>query len=378
MGESKSRVVGAREAETILGISRTKLHVLATNGELPGKIVERRGRPRCWIFKRTDVLRLRARGNYLRQRPKKRKQKQLWEQYFGPIPAGFTAAFRDGDRANLDPRNLCLLPLKAPRKAAIRKRVNRIEWTAERISYLRREFPKRPSLDLARELDISKSVLTRQAKKLRLRKDAQFLKHQARVANRLPLGTERVHDHTNTVWTKVSFDGTPYQQWRPKQQVVWESANNKRVPPGFCVVFRDGNKRNFDPSNLELVSRRERAAQGFAEFLSYPEPLQKLIKLNAKLAREIDRRRNKRSQVEVSEKHQRPGTQPRRWTADMDVILCRDYPTKPIEQLTSTLGVSLSSLRQRARRLHVRRSPETIVAEARAASMIDLYGGAHK
>jgi hypothetical protein len=39
------RTIGAREAESILGISRSKLHALATSGELTGKIVDRRGAP---------------------------------------------------------------------------------------------------------------------------------------------------------------------------------------------------------------------------------------------------------------------------------------------------------------------------------------------
>lgn len=366
----QSSTIGAREAEAILSVSRSKLHALASSGVLIGRIVDRRGTARHWIFRRSDVLALRERGNYLKQRPKRRRQKQLWEQYFGPIPTGYTPAFRDGDRTNTAPVNLCLLPLKAPRqpRRASRKRLRAIRWTKDWSSFLRREYQSKPSRELATELGISLATLTRHARRLHLRKPTDYLREQARIANRLPLGTERVHDNSGTVWVKVSLAGPHYQRWRPKQEVVWEAATGQPVARGWCVIFKDGNKRNFDIGNLELISRRERAAQGFARFLSYPRPLQKVIKLNAKLGREIQQRLDRSPSVATPGKRRRL-TQARRWTEDMDAILLRDYPTQPVEQLTETLSVSLSSLRQRARRLQVQRSPETIIAQARAASI---------
>lgn len=38
--------------------------------------------------------------------------------------------------------------------------------------------------------------------------------------------------------------------------LLWEAANGP-VPPDHVVIFGDGNRRNFDPENLLLVSRKQ-------------------------------------------------------------------------------------------------------------------------
>ena len=44
--------------------------------------------------------------------------------------------------------------------------------------------------------------------------------------------------------------------WKPKHLVLWEAANGP-VPKKHCIIFADGNKQNFDPDNLLLVSMAE-------------------------------------------------------------------------------------------------------------------------
>ena len=43
--------------------------------------------------------------------------------------------------------------------------------------------------------------------------------------------------------------------WKLKHVYVWEQANNKTLPKGWVVRFKDGNNRNFDPSNLCAMPR---------------------------------------------------------------------------------------------------------------------------
>jgi predicted Zn-ribbon and HTH transcriptional regulator len=43
--------------------------------------------------------------------------------------------------------------------------------------------------------------------------------------------------------------------WKLKHVHVWEQTNNKRLPKGWIVRFKDGNNRNFDPSNLCALPR---------------------------------------------------------------------------------------------------------------------------
>lgn len=369
--------IGAADAERLLGISRTKLHVLASSGRLHGRVLHRRGGRRHWQFKLTDVLALKRANNFVKYHKTHRlKKRETWGRHFGNIPTGFTVACRDYNEANLEPSNLCLVPLK------VRRRLPH-EWTQpgaskrtrtllsrEQVKYLRSNFSTQPTAELAAHLGCTVAALRARARRMRLRKSIECIRAQARASSRLPLGTERVKEHTGLIWVKVSLAGPQYEQWRPKQQVVWESANSRKVPRGWCVIFKDGDKRNFDAMNLELISKRERSAEGFARFLSYPKELQAVIKLNAKLGREIQRKLGCNRPIrEPARKNTGPLGLARRWTADMDEVLYREYPTNPVQALAESLGVSLSSLRQRARRLQIRRLPETIIAEARAAAV---------
>ena len=43
--------------------------------------------------------------------------------------------------------------------------------------------------------------------------------------------------------------------WKLKHVHIWEQANNKTLPKGWIVRFRDGNNRNFDINNLCAMPR---------------------------------------------------------------------------------------------------------------------------
>jgi len=53
--------------------------------------------------------------------------------------------------------------------------------------------------------------------------------------------------------------------WRPGvgrpllKHIIWEETNGRPVPPATMVIQKDGNKNNFDPSNLALLSMAENA-----------------------------------------------------------------------------------------------------------------------
>ena len=46
-------------------------------------------------------------------------------------------------------------------------------------------------------------------------------------------------------------------KWMQYQRYVWEQHHPGESAEGMVVIFMDGNSRNFDPSNLERVSRGE-------------------------------------------------------------------------------------------------------------------------
>lgn len=369
--------IGAALAQRLLGISRTTLHELAQSGRLPGRLIDRRG-PAHWEFKLSDVLRLKEAGTATKHKQRSRRQIELWERYYGPVPQGFAPAFRDGDRSNASPNNLCLVPLRSywrlsTIKSAKQERRAAIKWTAEMKATLRARYAVSVNSDLANELGVSVASLRRCARKLRLRKDRAFIRQLASAANCLPVGTERLHDSTGSIWVKVAQHGDRHcERWRPKQHLVWEEATGQPVPIGYCVIFKDGNKENFDPGNLELISKREMSARGFARYLSYPNSLQKAIKLTKKLDRALQKRQRGESQdsnpVRSQTSSRRGHPRIRIWTPRMDVVLRRKYPTMDLHELSALLGVTHSSLRNRARRLRLRRLPETIIAEARRAA----------
>lgn len=72
--------------------------------------------------------------------------------------------------------------------------------------------------------------------------------------NYKPVGTERVNAD-GYVDIKIADPA----KWRGKHLLVWEKHNGRPVPPGHVVIFGDGNRRNFDPDNLILVSRKQLA-----------------------------------------------------------------------------------------------------------------------
>lgn len=72
--------------------------------------------------------------------------------------------------------------------------------------------------------------------------------------NYVPVGSERVNGD-DYVDIKVADPN----KWRGKHLIVWEQQNDRPVPKGHAVIFGDGNRRNFNPDNLILVTRGQLA-----------------------------------------------------------------------------------------------------------------------
>lgn len=78
-----------------------------------------------------------------------------------------------------------------------------------------------------------------------------------RPANEKTLGSERICPKDDYVLIKVA-EKNPYTKaktrYKHKHIVIWEQLHGP-VPNGHVVTFVDGDKRNFDPSNLRLIDR---------------------------------------------------------------------------------------------------------------------------
>lgn len=75
-----------------------------------------------------------------------------------------------------------------------------------------------------------------------------------RSANWVPLGSERINGD-GYVDIKIA-DGQLQKNWKGKHILIWEEHNGP-TPKGHVVIFGDGNRRNFEPDNLILVSRKQ-------------------------------------------------------------------------------------------------------------------------
>ncbi len=74
----------------------------------------------------------------------------------------------------------------------------------------------------------------------------------------VPVGSTRV-TKDGLLQRKVTDTGCTPRDWKSEHLLVWEKHHRRPVPKGHIVRFRDGDRRNFAPENLVLVSRRENA-----------------------------------------------------------------------------------------------------------------------
>lgn len=63
-----------------------------------------------------------------------------------------------------------------------------------------------------------------------------------------PIGTIKVNDKGYT----LIKTGKGTSKWENYHKYLWEQANGP-VPEGYIVIFLDGNKQNFELSNLEAI-----------------------------------------------------------------------------------------------------------------------------
>jgi len=103
--------------------------------------------------------------------------------------------------------------------------------------------------------------------------------------NRKPIGTERIDTKDGYIWIKVAeqdpYTGFP-TRYKLKHRHIWEQANGP-IPKGMVIAFRDGDKLNFDPGNLMLISRAENAQLNRHRYKDAPDGLKPSILALTKL-----------------------------------------------------------------------------------------------
>lgn len=91
---------------------------------------------------------------------------------------------------------------------------------------------------------------------------------------------------TKDGYIKVRISKGNYQL---KHRVIWEQHNGK-VPDKHVVIFKDGNKLNFDIDNLQLISIEDNMRRNTIH--RYPEEIKQTIKTLTKLKKQINEKQN--------------------------------------------------------------------------------------
>ncbi|WP_035238123.1 HNH endonuclease signature motif containing protein [Desulfobacter vibrioformis] len=104
-------------------------------------------------------------------------------------------------------------------------------------------------------------------------------------ANCRPVGSERVDSKDGYILVKVA-EQNPYTgaktRFKHKHVHIYEQHNGP-VPAGMVVIFKDGDRRNFDPGNLEAVTRSELARLNQAGYSRMPVELKPAVLAMTKL-----------------------------------------------------------------------------------------------
>lgn len=99
-----------------------------------------------------------------------------------------------------------------------------------------------------------------------------------------PIGSERI-DRDDYIFVKVSD-----KKWIPKHRYLWEQENGP-VPKNHVVIFANGNKRDFNPDNLVLVSRAQLAVMNKNKLIFENTELTKTGVIISDLIMKINERR---------------------------------------------------------------------------------------
>jgi hypothetical protein len=120
--------------------------------------------------------------------------------------------------------------------------------------------------------------MTRQAIK---RTEATRFKKGGIPVNHKPLGSTRM--------TKDGFLEIKVMEpnkWKHLHRLVWEETFGE-IPKGMLVRFVTKDRLNLNPSNLELISRKENMIKNSVH--NYPAPIAKMVQLRGALNRQINK-----------------------------------------------------------------------------------------
>ena len=185
-----------------------------------------------------------------------------------------------------------------------------MKWTPEQIAYLREHYANRKNSELAQNLGCSTHAVANKGFSLKLKKSREFIKAtscqfkkgmiphnkgkklsdatKAKLAKTMFKSGNRPHNALPVCAESEDKDG--YLMVKIAEPNVWRYKHHiafgEPVPKGHKVIFIDGNKRNFELSNLRVVSNAEMMKMN--TMLRFPLELQNTLRAIKKLQRTIE------------------------------------------------------------------------------------------
>lgn len=101
-----------------------------------------------------------------------------------------------------------------------------------------------------------------------------------------PIGSERI-SKDGYLERKINDDLPLQKRWRAVHLIEWEAANGP-LPAGHAIAFKDGDKTNRSPDNLELITRAELMRRNTIH--NYPKEIAQLVQLRGAITRQINRK----------------------------------------------------------------------------------------
>lgn len=231
------------------------------------------------------------------------------------------------------------------KRSVVKSKANRMSligprrepFTPEQIEWFKMNYTTSSTLEIAKTLGVSRSVVYHLAESLGLRKTKDYISDMRRdIAERIglprngyskghipankgqkpeqwmspeglarnvatrfepghkpknwrPVGSERINIYG---YIEVKVEDKQYG-WRRKHQVVWEATNGP-IPAGYNVMFKDGNRQNCSLDNLILVSNKEKMARNTIH--QYPKEIKEVMMLGGLITREINKQKKQRDE----------------------------------------------------------------------------------
>ncbi|MBP6188974.1 MAG: HNH endonuclease [Azonexus sp.] len=206
-------------------------------------------------------------------------------------------------------------------------------WTPDEIAVLRELYPYMRAADIAARLGRTRTMVLAKAWNIGLRKTKEAISqmtamamadpnHPARLSrfapgaapwnkgmayeaggrsvetrfkagqvavNWSPIGTERIRTD-GYMERKMTDTGVTRRDFVLVHHLVWQAAG-RDIPAGHVLIFRDGNKRNFDIDNLETISRSDLMRRNSLH--NYGPEVAAIYQLQGAIARQINKQKRK-------------------------------------------------------------------------------------